>query len=278
MKVISYKQIFLILLISGSFIKPQSNLKGYNLKDGKQFKLSDYLKEISGLAASDDGRIFCHDDERGIVYQLNYEEGKIVKRFSIDDNIPERDFEGIAIVKDIFYLITSSGDIYEFYEAVNGKNSKNKIYKTPLTVSYNVEGLCYDPLTNSLLIACKSYPGRNLKGYRAVYSFDLKEKRLISRPRFLLSLKKLDKIYGLKNFSPSAIEYNSRTGTFFILSSHVKAVVEISPDGKVLNAIPLSGKIHKQPEGLTFTKEMELIISDEGKNGRGTITAYKLKD
>ena len=111
-----------------------------------------------------------------------------------------------------------------------------------------------------------------------MYSFDLKEKKLSHKPRFLLSLKHLDKKYGMKNFSPSAIEYNSKTGTFFILSSHVKAVIEISPDGKVLKGILLSGKIHKQPEGLTFTKEMKMIISDEGRGGRGTITVYKLRD
>ncbi len=159
-----------------------------------------------------------------------------------------------------------------------GKVQQSKIYKTGLTASYNIEGLCYDPLTNSLLIACKSYPGRNLKGYRAVYSFNLKEKNLLSKPRFLISLKLLDKKYGLKNFSPSSIEYNSKTATFFILSSHVKALVEISPEGKVLNGISLPGKIHNQPEGLTFTKEMKMLISDEGGKGDGTITIYDLKD
>ncbi len=278
MKLKTYTQIFLILLLANKYILPQPHLNDYNLKNLKQFKISAYLKEISGLAASDDGRIFCHDDERGIVYQLDYADGKIVKRFAIGNSIPNRDFEGIAIVKDKFYLIASSGDIYEFNEVKNGKNSKSKIYKTGLTVSNNIEGLCYDPLTNSLLIACKGYPGKNLKGYRAVYSYNLKEKKLKSKPRFLLSIKHLDKKYGLKNFSPAAIEYNLKTGTFFILSSQVKAVIEVSPDGNVLNGISLSGKTHDQPEGITFTKEMKMLISDEGREGHGTITIYELKD
>ncbi len=274
----NYLQILTILLLSFNNILAQPSLKEYNLKELKQLKLSNYLKEISGLAASDDGRIFCHDDERGIVYQIDYTNGKIVKRFAAGSNILRRDFEGIAIVKDKFYLITSSGDIYEFTEVPNGKSSKSKLYKTGLTVSYNIEGLCYDPLTNSLLIACKGYPGKNLNGYRAVYSFSLKGKKLNPTPRFLLSLKYLDKKFGIKNFSPSAIEYNLKTGTFFILSSHVKAVIEISPDGKVLEGISLSGRAHKQPEGITFTKDMKMLISDEGRGGHGTITIYDLKD
>jgi uncharacterized protein YjiK len=268
----TYIEIFLIVLLTNNYILPQPHLNGYNFKNLKQFKLPSYLNEISGLAVSDDSRIFSHDDERGIVYQIDCTDGKIVKKFFIADKIPNRDFEGIAIVKDKFYLISSSGDIYEFNEAKNEKNSKSKIYKTGLTVSYNIEGLCYDPETHSLLIACKGFPGKKLKGYRAVYSFNLKEKKLISEPRFLLSLKDLDKKYGMRNFSPSAIEYNSKTGTFFILSSHVKAIIEVSPDGKILNGIPLSGKIHNQPEGLTFTKEMRMLISDEGRGSHGTIT------
>jgi len=271
-------KILIILLFTGLYILPQTHLTDYNYKNPKQYKLSAYLKEISGLAATEDGRIFTHDDERGIVYQLNYKNGKILKRFSIANKIPDRDFEGIAIADALYYLITSSGDIYEFNETGNGKFSKSKIYRTGLTVSNNIEGLCYDTSTNSLLIACKGFPGKKLKGYRAVYSYELKGKKLIPEPRFLLPLNHLDKRYKFRNFSPSAIEYNSATGTFFILSSHVKALIEVSPEGKILNGISLSGKMHTQPEGLTFTKDMKMIISDEGRGGHSTITIYSLKE
>ena len=46
----------------------------------------------------------------------------------------------------------------------------------------------------------------------------------------------------MKNFSPSAIERNPETGTFFILSSHVKALIEVSPDGKIIDGTLLSSK------------------------------------
>jgi uncharacterized protein YjiK len=269
--------IFFILSLCCDCIFSQTSLKDYNLKDLTQKILSGYLTEISGLAASDEGGIYCHDDERGIVYQIDYFNGKIIKRFSFGKSILNRDFEGITIVKDKFYLVTSSGDIYEFIEAVNGKGSKVKKYKTGLTASYNIEGLCYDPLNNSLLVACKDYPGKNLKGFRAVYSFNLKEKKLKSKPRFLIPLDDLRIKYRMNNFSPSGIEYNFKTGTFFILSSHVKAIIEISPDGKILNGVLLSGKTHKQPEGITFTDDMKMIISDEGRGGHGTVTIYNLK-
>ena len=183
MKFYIFIQTFLILLFTSYFIIPQSNLKDYNLKKGKQIKLPGYLREISGLAASEDGKIFTHDDERGIVYEIDYSKGEIKKDFAIGKPIPKRDFEGIAIVKDKFYLIASSGDIYEFFEAKNKKNSEYKIFKTGLSKSYNIEGLCYDPNTNSLLAACKGYPGKDYNGSRAIYSFDLKEKKLKAKPQ-----------------------------------------------------------------------------------------------
>jgi uncharacterized protein YjiK len=269
---------FIILLFVYCNCACQPNLKDYSLKDSKQVKLPGHLREISGLAVSEDGRVFSHEDEKGIIYQVDYLKGKIIKTFAIGDPIPKRDFEGIAIVKDKFYLVVSSGDIYEFKEADDKKSSKYKIYKTGLSVSYNIEGLCYDPLTNSLLVACKGYPGKNYSGYRAVYSFNLKEKKLEPKPRFLLSLKKLDKKYRMKNFSPSAIERNPKTGNFFILSSHVRALMEVSPDGKILDGILFSEKKHKQPEGISFTPEMKMLISDEGRGGQGTITIYKIKN
>ncbi len=278
MKFNIFIQTILILMFSTNFLLPQSNLKDYNLKEAKQIKLQGYLKEISGLTTSENGGIFSHDDERGIVYQIDYIKGEIKKKFAIGTPIPNRDFEGIASVKDKFYLITSSGDIYEFKEANDKKSSKYRIYRTGLTASYNIEGLCYDPYTNSLLAACKGYPGKKYTGYRAIYSFNLKEKKLEVKPRFLLSFEILHKKYRMRNFSPSAIELNPETGTFFILSSHEKALIEVTPDGKIIAGVLLSGKDHKQPEGITFTKDMKMLISDEGRGGHGTITIYELKN
>ena len=44
-----------------------------NIKSSKsiiQFKLSNQLKEISGLACTIDGRVFCHNDEKGVIYEF----------------------------------------------------------------------------------------------------------------------------------------------------------------------------------------------------------------
>src|SRR5512134_2075673 len=90
---------------------PQSWLARYDLqaKHPRQFTLPGKIKEASGLAMSADGRLFSHDDERGVVYQLDYAQGKIVKQFSIGNFGVQEDFEGIAIKKDTIFLVTGGG-------------------------------------------------------------------------------------------------------------------------------------------------------------------------
>ncbi|MGD9900410.1 MAG: SdiA-regulated domain-containing protein [Calditrichaceae bacterium] len=232
------------------------------------------LREISGLASSEDGRLFCHNDEKGIVYEINPADGKIVKKFFPGKKIIKADFEGLAIVDDWFYMVTSSGKIFEFREGQDGAFVDYSVYDTGLPAKCDVEGLCYDPETDCLLLACKGYPGKGYEGSKAVYSFSVKTKSLVKEPRFLLQEKLLKKMTGITNFHPSGIERNPVTGTFLIISARGKSIVEISRDGEILGHADLDKKIHEQPEGITFSSDLDIIISDEGKK-TGKLSVYK---
>ena len=136
--------------------------------------------------------------------------------------------------------------------------------------------MCYDPQTNSLLIASKNYAGKKNKGKRAVYSFSLQTKIIKKTPRFLISLKELEKKYGIKDFFPSAISRKPETGNFFILSSKGKpAIVEINSLGDFVSGKKLNKRKHPQPEGLAFNKNGDMLISDESVEKSATITIYR---
>lgn len=243
----------------------------------KQVELSKKLKEISGLALTADQRLFAHGDEKGTIYQLDTENGEIIKEFEIGDKNIEEDFEGIAIVGDRFYLVESNGDIYEFEEGEDNQEVDYEVYKTDLKSKFDVEGLCYDEKTNSLLLACKEFAGKKYDESRAVYSFDLKKKKLEEKPRFIISLNKLDKKWDVDKFKPSAIERNLKSGTFFILGGKGLVILEISDDGKVLDEMILDEKYHHQPEGITFLKDGTMIISDEADKDKATLTFYETR-
>jgi uncharacterized protein YjiK len=266
----------------------ESNVTLFDMENKSTSKLPKKLQELSGLAMTNDGRLFGHNDEKAIIYQISLDDGSIIKSFSLGEKTLKKDFEGIAIVDDLFYLVTSSGELYEFEEGENDSSVPYEKYKTKLSSKNDVEGLCYDPATESLLLACKGDPGKNLKGNRAVYSFSLTKKKLEKNPRFVISIKdvkkmnesdftqKLSDFFMINegSFAPSGIERHPERESFFIVSFHGRMIVEISSQGDIIKTILLDKKHHNQPEGITFSKNFSLIIGDEGGSDRAKITRY----
>lgn len=246
----------------------------FNSKSIIQYKLPGRLTEISGLASTGD-RVFAITDEVGKIYELDINSGKIIKKFFLGRWTAEADFEGLAIFDEIFVAVTSNGNLYFFKEGSNDQSVGYDIIKTDLKSKYNIEGLCYDKRTHSLLLACKEFAGKGNDDYRAVYSFSLKSLKMDKNPRYLISLKKLKKKFDIKNFYPSGIVYNSAGNSFFILySKGGPGIIEVSEEGKIIGSAKLKSKNHRQPEAITFIKDDILIIADEGAGKSAAITKY----
>ena len=292
--------LFLIVLISVLLCKPlkaeDSMLSRYNLDNPEShLKLAPELKEISGIAVSHDSRLFAHDDEKGTVYELDFATGAIIKRFYIEekrwygnDRVLE-DFEDIAIVGKRFYMVTSSGVLYGFPEGRDGEAVRADRHETFLNDLYDVEGLCYDPQTDALLLACKEYPEEiSLKELlfkrkkskirlKPVYSFSLKTRSLDAVPRFLIDGDSLRKKSAEKKFKPSAIARHPLSGTFFVLAAKGRLLVELDSRGNVVDVVRLPPKDHLQPEGLAFTGDNDMLISNEGVTGKATLLRYPMR-
>jgi len=253
-----------------------SSLQWYNLEDenAKYIKLSNELRGISGICFSTDDRLFCETDENANIYQIDSKSGEIIKKFSLKDSVNSGDFEDICIVGDRFFLIQDHGGLFEFKEGANNSGVDYKVYKTFLTRENNIEGLCFDPETNSLLLACKKYAGDGYDKMKAVYSFAMNTMTLNEKPRFLISTKPLKKLSSENKFNPSGIARNPATGTFFIIASRGNIIIEVTKEGDVLGEKDLPKSIHIQPEGIAFSKDNTLYISNEGKGKTAGIVAY----
>ncbi len=270
----------IIILFSHQIIsqeKSNSLLGEYDFEGATLMKLSNSLKEISGLALLNDKEILAHNDEEGIVYTLKIINFEMTGKLKIGDEKVQKDFEGIANVEGSVYMVTSNGVIFKFNHSMKSESTDFKMFKTSLKVENDVEGLCYDKTTNSLLLACKNEPGMGNANSRAIYSFNLKKMSLERTPRFVISLKELMQKFGFKDFAPSGIERNPVNGNFFVLSSNPPSVVEINPLGKILAAVRLNPKVNPQSEGITFLNDGTMLIADEGQKKSGTITIVKLK-
>lgn len=235
--------------------------------------LTSSLTEISGIALTPDGRLFGHHDESSTIYEIDKLSGTIVKWFNVGESVLTEDFEDMVIFGPNFYLVTSKGDLYRFFEQPDRGYSQYKKFSTGLTVKHDVEGLCYDPVTHTLLLACKGSTDKK-PDYKYVYAFDLNTKKLLTEPRFKLSLKEIKSSLGIKDFSPSGIARHPASGTFFIISANDKAIIELSADGELLSQSKLKNNVHRQPEGITFGGDYSMYICDEGAKHTATLTRY----
>lgn len=267
----------LILFIQFTITEESPMLYKYDVqnKNASSISLPKRLKEISGMAVTKDGRLFAHNDEKSIIYQVDINTGEIIKTFSVGNKVLRGDFEDIAIVDKKFFLVTSDGYLLEFLEGKDNGSVDYKRYEVGLTASYNIEGMCYDDETNSLIFTCKDFAGKGYDGYRNCYSFSLSTKKLEKKPRFVLPIKYIIGKLGTRDFRPSGITKNPLSGSFFIISANDNGIIEVSSDGKVIAQSKLPKHKHDQPEGIAFLPDKTLLISDEGKNF-GSITKYPL--
>ena len=181
----------------------QSILSSFDFSKSDITKLPGQLREISGLTTTKEGKLFAHNDEKGIVYEVDFEKGSIVKSFIVGKKLLYEDFEDIATVNNRFFLLASNGTIYEFIEKSDGEYSDFIKYNTPFSSKFDFEGLCFDPQTGSLLIASKKYPGKNYNGSRTVFSFDLDKNQFLIEPRFIIPLNGIKKKYLRFSKNPS---------------------------------------------------------------------------
>jgi len=252
-------------------------------------KLPKKLTEISGLSIADGGALYAVQDENGSVFKIHGED---------IDEIPFRkdgDYEGIEVVGEYVYVIKSSGTVYKISNLGTDDQTRED-FNDFLSDEHDVEGLCYHKETNSLLLACKG-SGEAENEKRAIYQFDLESNKIIEKPFFEISLEEIKagiKRYAEEHndeafiklikdkgdeltFAPSAIAIHPFTQNFYITSSKGKLLMVANSKMELIHIEKLDKSIHQQPEGLTFDKDGNLYISNEGKDKNGIIHKFNAK-
>lgn len=240
-----------------------------------RWELPDALREISGLAATPDGRLFAHGDERALIVELDAHRTRVIKTFSMGRQGARGDFEGLAVAEGRFWLVTSDGILYESAEGANGAYVAFRTYDTGVGTQCEVEGLAYDAAAAALLLACKEPRVRALRGMVAIFAWSIPRRALVSRSGLRVRASLLARSAGVSTFHPSGLERDPTTGHWLLVAARERAVVEITSEGSVVAGAMLPRRAHRQPEGIAIASDHTLIIGDEGAGGRGTLTVYR---
>ncbi|MGB0982874.1 MAG: SdiA-regulated domain-containing protein [Saprospiraceae bacterium] len=234
------------------------------------------LMEISGLSPFQKDKIACIQDEAGIIYIYDWAKREVVekKNFQVLD-----DFEGVEIVDEDGFAITSEGDFYELSKL------SEKAIKHSLNVngSADFEGLCYDDANKQFLIVPKAELSR---GKLFVFSYKIGQGAAV--PLFKVSnkdVKKYCKANGLDfklpkkdfPFAPSGIAIHPISKNIYIIASKGKTLCVFSPKGKILHLQNLDSNIYTQPEGIMFFENGDMMIASEGEEFGRLIRVNYLK-
>ncbi len=149
-----------------------------------------------------------------------------------------------------------------------------------MTSKNDAEGLAYNKSNNSLLIACKgkakiNKEDKSLKKKRAIYQKKLDDLNSEIELYRTIDLKELDKMGGDKSFRISGLAINPKTNTLFVIGTVGKLLIELDSEGEIMSIKQLDKNIFSQPEGICFSPNGDMYISNEGKNEHANILKFK---
>ncbi len=252
---------------------PPTLTQRYDFEDpSNRVSLRHRLDEASGLAATEDGRVFTHGDERAVVYEVDPETGAVLKKFSMGAPVLEGDFEGIAIVGNRFFLINSQGLLLQFNEGDDDESVPFAGVDTGLEDRCEVEGLAFEPAAQALVAACKSVPSDD-EDFIVLYRIRLSD--LSVEPGSIRVPEAGLEAFGLSDhFAPSGVEVDPETGSLILISARQESIIEITAEGRIISGFELGSSRHPRAEGISILPDRTLLLADERQRGRAHITTY----
>ncbi|MBA7531382.1 hypothetical protein ES705_23594 [subsurface metagenome] len=284
----------LALLGYGAIYVNTEKITGYNLTTPDvTFILPDILREISGLTNIDSTTFACVQDENGILFIYDAIKNEIKKQYAF---YIDGDYEGITRVNKTIYVLRSDGSLFEISD-YESKEFKLTSYSTGIPANDN-EGLCYDPDSNRLLIACKGKIGKGpeYKDKRVIYGFKLQTKTLTKEPIFDFDLQVI-KQFALKNkislptrtkkkgqitepiikFRASAICIHPLTKQLYLLSASDHLLFIFGMNGNIEHIEQLNPVMFNQAEGITFFENGDMLITNEGQDKKPTLLRFNYR-
>lgn len=235
------------------------------------------LNEISGIVWIDSNTLACVQDEDGMLYIYDLNDKEITEEIPFAGS---GDYEGIALHNDDMYVMQSDGLLYK----IKNWSATNKVVSTHQTAfkdSNNMESLTYSANDNSLLTTPKDRDSKD--DYKGIYKISISSlKTDLAAPAYKIDMNaealkayKDKKLY--KTFNPSEIAVHPKTNDIYVLEGKNPKLLILDAKGALKTLYKLDEINFQQPEGMTFSEEGDLYISNEAADGTASIHLVELK-
>lgn len=247
----------------------------YNLSAPKIIELSPSLDEISGIAYyAKDTSVFAIIDEAGILFKISLNNPKNVKSWEFSK---KRDYEDLLLIDSFFYALVSNGDIVKIMFNENSLETFKIDFPDASKKKNEFESLAKIN-DSTLALICKDCED-DKKSNVSSYLLNLKDTSEPFKTYIDFSMAELISKTGMKGkFKPSAAAVHPLTGDIYIISSIQKLLLITDSEGNFKEVYKLNPEIYKQPEGIAFTPQGDMIISNEfAEIGAATLLLFRNK-
>jgi uncharacterized protein YjiK len=244
--------------------------KEYNLNKPLVTKLPLELDEVSGISFYEkDASLFAICDDKKAIFKIN--KNLAIAKWKIEFG---QDIEDIVRLDSAFYLLQSSGSLIK----VTFDNDKPMAeeYKFSIDGSNEFEAMYYDNKRKRITLICKDCEADKKKSL-TTYAFNTTS-NTYSDSSFVINVTSIDSALGVDRlkFKPSAAAINPINGLLYIVSAVNKLLVITDGSGNFKASYPLNPTVFKQPEGITFKENGDMIISNEShETGTATLLSFK---
>ena len=246
----------------------------YNFSQALPIKLDLKIKEISGVVWDNHKDEFiAHNDEKGIIYYLDKNNGDIVREFQFSP--AKGDYEDIAIANDKIYVLRSDGMLFRIVADSSGGQKSFDLGQLELPGKNDFETLYYDPDRRALILICKNCESDDKKIVSA-YAYYPDSIGFVNKPIYSIDVAKVKELTPRETsrFQPSAARIHPVLKKLFILSSASNQLVMADTSGNVEGVYMLAKKTFPQAEGLTFKSNGEMFIANEAITSKAVLLKF----